>query len=95
MRDAGDVLGRSAGLAQALEQVGVLVPDDQLGIEELALGATANASSVSREIAKHHAAKSSRTAPSIVCGKATARRRPRQRGAQRRPPAVAASRRRR
>ena len=35
-------------------------------------GATAKPSSVSREIAKHHAAKSSRTAPSTVCGNTAA-----------------------
>src|SRR5215210_3479887 len=30
----GHVLGRAAGPAQALEEIGVLVPDDEFGIEE-------------------------------------------------------------
>jgi hypothetical protein len=71
--DPGDrhVPRRVAGRAQALQQVGVLVPDDELGIEELP-GATAYWSSASRPTAKHHAAKSSRMTPSTVSGKATA-----------------------
>ena len=71
MWDSAHQARRVAGEPQALQQVGVLVPDDQVRVEELAVR-DAVRSSVSRDTAKHHAAKSGRMAPSTVIGKVTA-----------------------
>ena len=53
---------RASGPAQAKEQIGVLIPEGECGIEELP-GSVSNSSIASRPIAKHQAAKSKRIGP--------------------------------
>ena len=65
-----DVDRRTARLAQAVEQIGVLVPQHQRRVEELA-GRVGELVEASLVIAKHQAAKSKRIGPSIVSGNDT------------------------